>query len=183
MASSSLSRTPASALAYAGSGLFVALFASQLAHAPPPISPLLGLACHLVLLPVVATLPAPAWARAAGYVWLIIDVVLNVAAWNIAPLGFGNPELRLVTATFDSMRQGIHTSAGVWIVAASWAAPSAVWVTGILVSAFLVMFALGGPWLPAWAIYPGYALLVVWLALIGRILGSPSTDRGVNLAA
>ena len=27
-----------------------------------------------------------------------------------------------------------------------------------------------GPWLPPWAIYPGYALLVVWIFLAGRVL-------------
>ena len=57
----------ASISAYAGSILFVALFASDLAGAPT--SPLLDMASHLILLPVIATLPAPAWARAAGYGW------------------------------------------------------------------------------------------------------------------
>jgi hypothetical protein len=179
MASANSYHVPPSILAYAGSILFVTLFASILLQAPAPFSSLLGLACHLILLPVVATLQAPAWARAAGYGWLIVDVALNVAAWNIASFGFGNAEMRLITATFDSMRQGIHVSAGIWIAAASLEATGLARATGILAAAFLIGFALLGPFLPDWAIYPGYAFLIVWLALVGRLLGTIQSARSL----
>jgi hypothetical protein len=35
---------------------------------------------------------------------------------------------------------------------------------------FLTVTALAGPWLPVWFVYPGFALLVVWFALLGRQL-------------
>src|SRR5436190_893298 len=96
------SRRHTSLLAYGAAVLFAALFASIGAQAPPPISPLLGLFGHLVLLPVVAALPAPPWARAAGYGWLIGDVVLNVAAWNVGAMRLGPADAQLITTTFES---------------------------------------------------------------------------------
>jgi hypothetical protein len=157
-------------LAYAGAILFAALFASVALQAPSPISPLLGLLCHLILFPIIAALPAPAWAQAAGYGWLIIDVALNVAAWNLAALGIGSSDLHLVNATFDSLRQGIHVSASIWIAAASWRTPTRIRPIGVAVALFLTATALAGLWLPVWFVYPGYLLLVVWLALVGRQL-------------
>jgi hypothetical protein len=163
-------QAPAALLAYAGAILFAALFLSIGLQSPAPISPLLGLACHFVLFPVVALLPAPAWARAGGYGWLIGDITLNVAAWNIAPMGFSGGEMHLIQATFDSLRQGIHLSAGLWIAAASWETSGPLRMAGVLAAAILALAALGGPWLPIWAVYPGYGLLIVWLVLVGRHL-------------
>jgi hypothetical protein len=40
---------------------------------------LLGVAPHLLLFPVVAALPAPRWAKAAGYGWLAIDI--STVSW------------------------------------------------------------------------------------------------------
>jgi hypothetical protein len=156
--------------AYASAVLFLALFISAGLSAPGPVSPFLGLVCHLIVLPLVAAWPAPAWARAAGYGWLIIDVATNVAAWNLAPLGLTGAELHLTNALFAALRQGIHVSASVWIATASWTATSALRPVGLGAALFLTAFALAGPWLPAWFIYPGYALLVAWFALLGRQL-------------
>src|SRR5437660_8314006 len=43
---------------------------------------LLPVAAHLLLFPVVAALPAPPWARAAGYGWLVIDIATDIMALN-----------------------------------------------------------------------------------------------------
>jgi hypothetical protein len=163
-------RARAGTLAYASAVLFLALFISGGLQAPSPISPILGLVCHLIVLPIIAAWPAPAWARAAGYGWLVIDVTTNVAAWNLAPMGLISANLQLTNALFDALRQGIHVNASVWIAAASWNAPGAARPVGLGVAFFLTVTALAGPWLPVWFVYPGFALLVVWFALLGRQL-------------
>jgi hypothetical protein len=88
------SRVRAGTLAYASSVLFLALFVSAGLSAPSPISPILGLACHLIVLPI-------------------------IAAWNLAAMGLGSANLQLTNALFDALRQGIHVNASVWIAAAS----------------------------------------------------------------
>ena len=75
--------------AFAGAALFVALIVtfSTIGAGQPSATTLLpmgviGAAAHLVLLPVVAELPAPVWARAGGYARVAIDTMLNVASIN-----------------------------------------------------------------------------------------------------
>lgn len=46
----------------------------------------IGVTAHLVLLPVVSATGSVLWARAGGYSWIAIDVMLNVAGINGAPL-------------------------------------------------------------------------------------------------
>ncbi len=62
---------------------------ASLRDATPTSSPivaellaLLGVAEHLLLFPVVAALPAPRWARAAGYGWLVIDMATEIMQLN-----------------------------------------------------------------------------------------------------
>src|SRR5258708_24652436 len=76
--------TLAARAAYAGAALFVALIVLfSMLGAAQPSTPLLitmgaiGAASHLVLLPVVAAMPTPEWARAAGYGCLVVDTMLN----------------------------------------------------------------------------------------------------------
>src|SRR5436305_15304920 len=125
------------ALAYASAVFFLALFIASGLQAPSPVSPLLGLVCHIIVLPIIAGWPAPAWARATGYGWLIIDVTTNVAAWNLGAMGLSTANLALTTALFDAMRQGIHVNASIWIAAASWSVPGAIRPVGLGV-AFLL---------------------------------------------
>src|SRR6266567_220686 len=46
---------------------------------------LLAVAPHLLLFPVVAALPAPRWAKAAGYGWLVIDISTDIMGLNGVP--------------------------------------------------------------------------------------------------
>jgi len=43
---------------------------------------LLAVAEHLILFPVVATLPAPNWGRAVGYGWLVLDIATDIMQLN-----------------------------------------------------------------------------------------------------
>ena len=65
---------------------------------------LLPIAAHLLLFPLVAALPAPSWARAAGYGWLVINMVSDIMALNGVP---GVTDLPL--------RYGGHVAAALWI--------------------------------------------------------------------
>ncbi len=163
-------RARAGTLAYASAVSFLALFIASGLQAPTPIGPILGLVSHLVALPIIAFWPAPTWAKATGYGWAIIDVTTNVAAWNLGAMGLSSANLQLTNALFDAIRQGIHVNASVWIAAASWNAPGTARPVGLGVAFFLTVTALAGPWLPVWFVYPGFALLVIWFALLGRQL-------------
>lgn len=47
---------------------------------------LLGNAEHVVLFPIIASLPAPRWARSAGYGWLVVDMATDIMALQGVPL-------------------------------------------------------------------------------------------------
>lgn len=165
------SRALAARAAFAGAALFVALIIafSSLGDQQPSAPMLLvmgmvGVASHLVLLPVVAELPAPAWARAAGYSWIAIDVMLNVATVN----GAGQ-------ALVAPLRLGGHVPAALWIAMAASGATGATRGVGLLLAALLAGHAFANPWAPAWLIFIPFLLIPLWLALAGlrlRVLNS-----------
>lgn len=151
--------------------LAAALFALSLARFGvlprlhlPPSSPLaaelngglLPVVTHLLVFPVVAALPAPPWAKAAGYGWLVIDITTDIMA-----LG------GVQDALYLPMRYGGHVSAALWIAAASWEAGGALRVVGLLLALDLGGYSLLMPFLPLAALYPSALLLVIWFALVG----------------
>jgi hypothetical protein len=69
---------------------------------------LLPVAAHLLLFPAVAAIPAPPWARAAGYGWLAIDITTDIMALQ-----------DVADTLYFPMRYGGHISAALWIVLAS----------------------------------------------------------------
>lgn len=93
------------------------------AGAPPPVVVVMAVAFtafHLSLLPVVAGLDAPAWAKGSGYAWIVVDNVLVFMSY----FGVGGD---LVTP----MRWGVHLATATWIAGASSRAPGAMkWVDG-----------------------------------------------------
>ncbi len=119
---------------------------------------LLPVVAHLLLFPVVAALPAPQWARAAGYGWLVIDIATDIMALD------GIPD-----ATYLPMRYGGHISAALWIALASWQATGPVRVFGLLLALDLggYSFIPNGPF---WVLLPSGLLLIIWFALVGRLL-------------
>lgn len=158
---------PAMRGAFAGAALFIALivvFSAAGGDGPPAgtfllVGAVLGAFSHLVLLPVVAVLPAPAWARPAGYAWIGIDVMLNVASLNGA-----DPSL------IASLRLGGHVSAATWMALAAWHMSGVVRAIGVFLGALLLLHAFASPWLAVWAIFIPFLLVPVWLALVGRYL-------------
>jgi hypothetical protein len=152
--------------AYAGAAMFVVLIVlfSMLGADQPSTLMLItmgavGAASHLVLLPVVAAMPAPEWARAAGYGWLVIDTMLNVAAVN----GL-DPNLA------GALRLGGHASSALWMATAAQHSKGAVRAIGWPLAVVLMFHAFGARWLPAWVIFPPFVTIPVWLVFIGRSL-------------
>lgn len=152
--------------AFLGSALFAALIVafSSLGAGRPTAAMLLaigvlGAASHLALLPVVPVLAAPTWARAGGYAWIAIDVMLNVATINGAQ-----------PAEIAALRLGGHVPAAIWIGMSAALATGAVRLVGLALSALLIFHAFASPWLPPWVLFIPFVLIPVWLALVGGAL-------------
>ncbi|MGI8913092.1 MAG: hypothetical protein ACR2JY_04760 [Chloroflexota bacterium] len=130
---------------------------------------LLPIAAHLLLFPLVAALPAPSWARAAGYGWLVIDMASDIMALNSVP-----------DATYLPLRYGGHVAAALWIAAAGWQAKGALRIVGLLLA-----INLGGYSLIPHASYllllPTGPLLPIWFVLAGRRLARPCADQPLPL--
>jgi len=153
--------------AYIGAALFVALMIAFGTVGDRPPAPrvltligLLGVGSHLVLLPVVAATGSASWSRACGYAWIAIDVMLNVAGINGAALPSVMP-----------LRLGGHVLAAVWIADAALAAGALVQPVGLILAALLGFHALAAPWIPEWVLFIPFAMIPLWLVLLGRALG------------
>ncbi|HEY0119392.1 MAG TPA: hypothetical protein VGC04_11485 [Cellulomonas sp.] len=123
--------------------------------------PLLGIAYHVLMLPAVAALPAPAWAVAAGFAWMFLDLALEGAG------------LAGTTIDVRSLREGVHLVACVWVLAAGWHSGPVLGVAGtLLAAAFLARLGLralrGEP--PAWLLSVNAALNVVWIVVVAVAL-------------
>src|SRR2546430_4889450 len=90
---------------------------------------LLAVAEHLILFPVIAALPAPPWARAVGYGWLVLDIATDIMQLNGA-----------VKLTYLSLRYGANVAAALWIASASWQAKGAIRLVRCFVALDLVIY-------------------------------------------
>src|SRR5262249_23715817 len=109
----------ASKWAYAAAGLFVVAMAMLLMQPPPatftgaPPAIVIMVSAgfvifHLSLLPVIAAMPAPEWARGSAYVWVVVDNVIVFMSYFGAGADLVTP-----------MRMGVHLAAATWLVGAS----------------------------------------------------------------
>jgi hypothetical protein len=130
------------------------------------LSALLGIAPHLLLFAVVAALPAPVWAKSAGYGWLAIDMTTDIMALNgVAP------------ATFLPMRYGGHIAAALWIATASWEAKGATRGVGLLLALDLGVYSFIAPFVSFVALLPSIVLLPAWFVLVARHIGRGAEER------
>ena len=157
----------ASRCAYAGAALFIALIAAFRVAGPNAsatgwviVIGVVAVTSHLVLLPVVGAIDVPSWARAGGYSWIAIDVMLNIATVNGA-----DGEL------MSALRLGGHVPAALWIAFAASRLGGAAREVGALLAAMLMVHAFASPWVPAWVIYLPFVTIPIWLTLAGRSLG------------
>jgi hypothetical protein len=142
-----------------------ALFASF--HLPIPglacgrSARLIGVGYHVLLLPAVSDLSAPVWARMAGFAWMLIDVVLDGAAY----VGLGREVV-------DPLRQGVHLLSAIWVVVAGWCNGLVLGVLGAALGlGFVARFLLSGQQRsPDWLRTVNAMLNVAWLVGIAVVL-------------
>ncbi|MEA3198957.1 MAG: hypothetical protein QOE90_385 [Thermoplasmata archaeon] len=164
----------ASRAALSAAALFALMFASfGLPNAPAfnEAKVALGVLAHAALLPVVAALAAPGWARVGGYAWAAGDIILNVATLN-AGAAPGDATFTLIM----SLRYGLHVCAAVWLLASAWENRGAFGAATAVMGLALGGFSFIAPFVPAWALYPVMVLLVVWLVLASRTLGKGARE-------
>jgi hypothetical protein len=121
---------------------------------------LLAVAEHLILFPVIAALPAPKWARAVGYGWLVLDIATDIMQLN-----------GVVKLTYLSLRYGANVAAALWIASASWQGKGAMRVIGVIVALDLTIYSFIA-FIPFTFVMliPSIVLLPLWFWLVGRSL-------------
>jgi len=119
---------------------------------------LLAVAEHLILLPVIAALPAPGWARAAGYGWLVLDIATDIMQLN----GVGK-------LTYLGLRYGANVAAAIWIASAAWQGKGAMRVIGVIVAIDIALYSFIA-FIPFTflVLVPSLVLLPLWFLLVGR---------------
>lgn len=122
-----------------------------------------GLIFHLAMLPVIAALPAPSWAKASGFAWVVVDNMLVL-------LSFYGAAAELISP----LRMGIHLATATWIFGASMSHVGALRWIGFLVVIAMAGVSLIGPFLGDSVVQasgPGALLLIIWIVMIGNQLG------------
>lgn len=120
---------------------------------------ILAVAEHMILLPVIAALPAPQWSKAAGYGWVVIDMATDIMALN-----------GIDSAIFISLRYGGHISAAVWFAVASWNQKGAIRYFGLLTAINLGSYSFVSHIAPPVILAPLSIWMIVWLILVGKLL-------------
>jgi hypothetical protein len=115
----------------------------------------LGIFYHLAVFLLVFKLPAPEWAKVAGYSWLLLDVAAGVLGIN-----------QVQPAIAQHVRLGGHIFAGIWIVMASLQGSLAAKLVGLPTGALLFAYTFASPFLPRVWLSPAAILMLVWLAIL-----------------
>lgn len=134
----------------------------------------LAIVQHLVVFPVVAALPAPTWARLAGYTWLVVDMVTDLLQLGGAP-----------KSIYLVVRLIINLVAALWVATASLHGTGALRVIGLIVAIDFACYSLLGGFFP-WAFVvalPSLILLPLWFILVGRYLGQAKPTNAPAMAS
>src|SRR5438105_15148524 len=119
------SRT-ASYACYLGAFLFTVMIVMFNTVPKSMAIPVVAIAFHLVLFPVVDKLPSADWARACGYGWLILDIAANIMYLN-------GVDEHICTA----LRYGGHIPAALWIINSSLKGSRPMQIVGLLLALIL----------------------------------------------
>lgn len=115
-----------------------------------------GVFFHLAILLLIARLDAPAWAKAAGYGWIAIDVLSGIMSINEVAYDITWP-----------VRLGGHVLAGTWILMSSvHARHQATRVVGALTGLWLGSFSFVANIAPHLLLAPSSLLIIVWFVLL-----------------
>ncbi len=114
-----------------------------------------GILFHLAMFMLVAKLPAPDWAKAAGYGWLVLDVMTAVLTLNHVPYSI-----------FEFVRFGGHIFGGIWLATASLSGPRGVKIVGVITGVYLFAYTFVSPFVTPVALGPNSLLVLIWLVLV-----------------
>lgn len=115
-----------------------------------------GVLFHLAIMFIVARMPAPAWAKAAGFGWLTLDVLSAIMTINEIPHDIA-----------WAVRLGGHVMAGMWFITTSLLAPpKSIRVVGVILGSWLALYSFLGNVLPQEFLFPGGILVPVWFLLL-----------------
>ncbi|MFC9916831.1 hypothetical protein [Agromyces binzhouensis] len=165
----SISHTIASTSAFAAALFFVLGMIviigpgvqNEFEGSPPPsviVYVFAGLAFHFALLPVISALPAPAWATASGYVWVVVDNMILMLTLYSTSAEIINP-----------LRWGIHLAAATWFFGASLRQSGVSQWVGFIVALGMAGASLGGGFTESALLLLRVSgpLVVLWLILVG----------------
>ena len=168
--------TLASTFAYVAAVCFIATMIIAIGmglpefEGAPPLSvnlfTLFGLIFHLAMLPVIAAVPAPTWAKASGFTWVVVDNMLVL-------LSLYNAGGEIVMP----LRMGVHIATATWIFGASMSNTGALRWVGFLVILAMAGVSLMGPFLGSAVVQasgPGALLLIIWIFIAGNLLSKSS---------
>lgn len=126
----------------------------------------LGLLFHLSLFLLVAKLPVPSWAAAAGYGWLVLDVTTGVSIISGVP-----------GAVAEYFRLSGHIFGGVWIAVASLQGAGVTKVIGCIAGIWLTSYTFASATLPPLFLAPASVLVLAWLLLVAWNNGTSRIER------
>ncbi len=114
-----------------------------------------GVGSHLALLPLIAVLRAPSWAKIGGYTWVMVDTILFVAALN-----------GVADETIFPCRLGLHVAAATWPLGVALTNTKALRWAGFALAAALGIVPLLGSLVPPQAIFITMPFIFIWLGVI-----------------
>ena len=123
---------------------------------------LFGVIFHLAMLPVIAALPSPSWAKASGFAWVVTENMLVMLSFSGHESDINLP-----------LRWGVFIALSTWVFGASWGQEGVFRWVGLLVAVALVGASLGGPFAGEAAeklIVPSGPFLIAWIIMAGARL-------------
>lgn len=127
-----------------------------------------GVAFHLLLLPLVAELPGGEVVQGAGLIWVACDVVVSVGLiWT------PRDQTQLGQTVFTGVRMAGHLFAGTWIVGASYPLGTTTAIVGTLLAIGFAGYTLAAGRLPQQVLAVPGVLLVGWLLLLALFVDLP----------
>ena len=118
----------------------------------------IGIGFHLLLLPVIASVAAPAVGIASGFLWVVCDVVASTGLiWNHDRFS------EQAQAIFQPIRLAGHLFAALWIVAVSLQLGTVGLIVGSLLALGFAAYSLAAGRIPEKALALPGVLLLVWL--------------------
>lgn len=126
----------------------------------PVLGEYVGTALHLLLLPVVAALPAPLAGQAAGFLWVGCDVIAGTGLiWSSRHAG-------LADATYTPIRMAGHLFAAIWVALVSLHLGAFGVFLGFALAFSFAAYTLAAGRIPKKALAVPGLLMFAWLLLL-----------------